>query len=398
VTGLPFNLIDALAMLVLVLATWLGVRSGFVIQAMALAGIVVAIGLLVVGGDLIANLLANFDQPARTIVGIAIMLGVVFGLQAVGSIAGQTLRRRMGQGLLGGVDRGLGAAFGFGRGLFMIWLLTGLVTVLPLSGLAAEARGSLVVRTFETRFPSPVALAGELSRLFTAAGLPDIFGGAPPPVTERAAAPGAAEAQRIARTAIGSTYRVETLACDRFLSGSSFAIAGDYLVTNAHVVAGAEQVWVSLQGSLDRWRGTVVRFDPELDVALIYVARLDAAPLRLAARAPANGTLAAALGYTGGGPLQVIPAGVNRTIEAIGRDLYGRSVVTRAVIELNADVNHGDSGGPLVVANGQVSGVVFSESQSDPSIGYALTPDAVAASVDAAIGHTAAANTGACIN
>jgi S1-C subfamily serine protease len=395
---LPVNVIDMAAILVIGLAIYGGFRSGFVIQALAIVGLAAGIGLLIVSGPFLADALAEFEGQTRTLATLGAMAAIVLIAQAIGSATGKLLRRQIGDGVLSSVDHGAGAGFGFARGVFIVWLLAGLLTVLPFSSLAVEARGSLVLRAIETRLPSPVALAGELARVLAAAGLPDIFAGAPPAPGQRADTPATAEAQRLAATALGSTYRVEALACGQFLTGSSFAVNGNHLVTNAHVVAGASEVWISQQGSLDRWTGRVVVFDAQLDAALIYVRGLGAAALQLADSAPGRGSSAVALGYTGGGPLQVIPAGVNRTIEALGRDLYGRGAVSREVIELNADVAPGDSGGPLVIAGGIVGGVTFSESQTDPSIGYALTPDAVAGAITGARDSTAAADTGACIH
>jgi S1-C subfamily serine protease len=67
------------------------------------------------------------------------------------------------------------------------------------------------------------------------------------------------------------------------------------------------------------------------------------------------------------------------------------------VIELREDVAPGDSGGPLLIANGDVAGVTFSESESDPLIGYALTPDAVARAIAPGLGSQQPVDTQACL-
>ena len=51
--------------------------------------------------------------------------------------------------------------------------------------------------------------------------------------------------------------------------------------------------------------------------------------------------------------------------------------MTRDILELRAEVEPGDSGGPLVLEDGTVAGVVFAESRTDESVGYALAADAV---------------------
>jgi S1-C subfamily serine protease len=81
----------------------------------------------------------------------------------------------------------------------------------------------------------------------------------------------------------------------------------------------------------------------------------------------------------------------------VGRDIYGTNLEERSIIELREDVAPGDSGGPLLESSGDVAGVTFSKSQSDPHIGYALTPDAVAKDVAPALNAIDPADTQGCI-
>ncbi|MEO6350508.1 MAG: trypsin-like peptidase domain-containing protein, partial [Candidatus Limnocylindrales bacterium] len=158
-----------------------------------------------------------------------------------------------------------------------------------------------------------------------------------------------------------------------------------------------DRVWISFDGSLDRYAATVVDFDSELDAALVYVAGADVPPLRLATTLPGRGDPAAALGFTGGGRQRLIPGVISRTLSALGRDIYGSSVSAREIIEMRLDVSPGDSGGPVLVSSGLVGGVTFSESQADPTIGYALSATAVTASVGDALNSTTVVATGECI-
>jgi S1-C subfamily serine protease len=138
-------------------------------------------------------------------------------------------------------------------------------------------------------------------------------------------------------------------------------------------------------------------FDPELDAALIYAPGLAVDPLDLADERPERGQVAAAVGFPGGGRQMVIAAAINRTIEALGRDIYGTRTVAREVIEMTADVRPGDSGGPVLLADGSVGGVTFSESRSDGLIGYALTPTAVSESIAGAVNSQVAVSTQSCL-
>jgi S1-C subfamily serine protease len=391
------NIVDLIAIVMIGLAIVLGWRSGFVIQALALAGFLLGVGALVLVAPMATELVADMDPGLRTLLVLGILAGVVLLAQGVGSTIGAALRRRMGHGLLGSIDQGLGAGFGMARGVFLVWLIGGLVGLLPLPTLAAEAKQSVVLRTLETRLPSPVVLAADLGRLLEAAGLPDVLVGAPPPIDVPADAPSADEAEQIASAARASTVRVESTACGLFLTGTAFAVTPDHFVTNAHVVAGSDKTWISFDGSLDRYSASVVHFDPNLDVALIYTPDVEVLPLTLARELPGRGDDAAAIGFTGGGRQRLIPGVISRALSALGRDIYGQAAAPREVIEMRLDVSPGDSGGPVLLESGEVGGVTFSESRADPSIGYALSPTAVAASVAGSLRKSEAVPSGECV-
>jgi S1-C subfamily serine protease len=189
--------------------------------------------------------------------------------------------------------------------------------------------------------------------------------------------------------------RVVADGCQQRSSGSSFVVASNYLVTNAHVVAGAKSVIV--QTSSDSFGATVVLLDLDLDVALLHADGLGAPSLRFTSDEPRRGALAVAIGYPGGGKEVVEPATVAAAYDAQGLSVTGKSRVTRRIVELRSKVRPGDSGGPLVLEDGSVGGVVFAESKVDPSVGYALSPIEVWQRVQPAIGRTAAVSTGPCL-
>jgi S1-C subfamily serine protease len=140
-------------------------------------------------------------------------------------------------------------------------------------------------------------------------------------------------------------------------------------------------------------------FDPDLDAALVALEEpVDVTPLVLADAPPGRGDPAAALGFTGGGRQRVIPAAISRSVEALGRDIYGQEIVSRRIVELRADVAPGDSGGPVILADGTVGGVTFSESRSDSDVGYALSPIDVRAAVRGSLTSATPVDTGSCIS
>jgi hypothetical protein len=87
---------------------------------------------------------------------------------------------------------------------------------------------------------------------------------------------------------------------------------------------------------------------------------------------------------------------VQDSYEAVGRDIYGRSTVTREIYELRSPVRQGDSGGPFVLPTGEVAGVVFAASTTDGDTGYALTGKEVADEVATGAQRSRPADTGSC--
>ena len=89
-------------------------------------------------------------------------------------------------------------------------------------------------------------------------------------------------------------------------------------------------------------------------------------------------------------------AAVRRDIQAIGRDIYGRSVVQRDVYELQAVIRPGNSGGPFVLFDGDVAGLVFAASTAESNVGYALTTPQIIPLVQQAKGRTGRVSTDGC--
>jgi len=193
--------------------------------------------------------------------------------------------------------------------------------------------------------------------------------------------------------------RVEAQTCGLESSGTGFAIDRDYLVTNAHVVAGATPRGVQVR-RVDGTRrdATVVLFDPVLDVAVLRAPDIGRTILRFASHDPQRGATGASLGYPGGGGLTIVPVAVTGAYPARGRDIYGEDPVTRRVLELRAVIDRGDSGGPFVLADGTVGGLVYAEARTDPEVGYALAPVAIATAAMPAIGRTRAVDVGHCLH
>jgi S1-C subfamily serine protease len=392
---LPINTIDLVVLLLAIGAAVIGYRSGAIPQVLGLLGAGFAVAGIVAFAGQITTGLAGLEQPARALVAIGGALVFVAMAQAIGAGAGAALRGQLFHGVATGIDSVLGAALGAAQVLVVAWLVGGLLASSTLPVVAGVAQKSAAVRWLLEILPPPGEVIGRIGAIVGESGLPQVFSGLEPVPAPPVDVPGGAEAAAIAARAMASTVRVDAQGCGASFTGAAFSVGGGYFVTNAHVVAGATRV--TLRGAASTDRGLVVLFDPDLDVAVIRAPGLLVPALDLAPAAPGRGTVGAALGYPNGGALTALPAAVTARVRARGRDLYGDSVVIRDVLELRAAIEPGVSGGPFVLLDGTVGGIVFAESRSDETIGYALDPAAVAVAIGPGIGETTAAETGPCI-
>ena len=164
-------------------------------------------------------------------------------------------------------------------------------------------------------------------------------------------------------------------------------------MTNAHVVAGIDDPTVRVGGVGRAYEATVVLFDPQKDVAVLYVPGLKAPVLPFDDTA-SRGDSAVVAGYPQDGGLDLQAATVASRIDATGQNIYNTDTVTREIYSIRSTVRPGNSGGPLLTTDGKVYGVVFARSTSDDETGYVLTADEVAGDAQQAANATAPVDTG----
>jgi S1-C subfamily serine protease len=202
------------------------------------------------------------------------------------------------------------------------------------------------------------------------------------------------------RTAEADVSRVVAFGCGGpggALAGSAWPVGHDLMLTNAHVVAGSYRVTVQPPGE-QPLNATVVLFDPNEDVAILYVPGLGMSPLPIASGNAPVGTQGAVIGYPDGGSEATVAAAVRGTEEATTWNIYYSASVTRETVVVSADVIPGDSGGPLVDLAGRVIGVTFATSTTSADEGYALAAADITGEIQAADGHTTAVSAGTCVS
>src|ERR1044071_7407972 len=164
-------------------------------------------------------------------------------------------------------------------------------------------------------------------------------------------------------------------------SGSGFNVSEDgYILTNNHVVDGAEKVTVQL---LDRrsFPAKVVGTDPNTDVAVIKIDARGLDPAALGSSAATRiGEWVLAVGNPLGDNLTfTVTQGI---VSAKGRgrlNLPGRTQTSiQDFLQTDAAINPGNSGGPLVNVRGEVIGInsaIASETGYNVGYGFAIPID-----------------------
>lgn len=392
------NIVDWVIIGALLVFAWSGWRQGFVAGALSFAGFL--------GGGLVAALLVpkvveTFASPGvwvAIVVATAVLASALLG-QALAGGLGRRLRGRITWRPVKAVDHVGGAALNVFALVVVLWIVASSLTFLPDVGLTRTIRESKVLSTVDGAVPDPARnLFAGIGDALNASDFPRVFAGLVEAAGPEVPAP---DERVLRRPAVRATWtsivRVTgpAPACSTEVTGSGFVIAQDYVMTNAHVVAGVSSVHVSIPGVVVSRAAEVVYFDDRIDVAVLHVSGLDARALRFADTSATTGDPAVVAGFPGGGPLDASAARVRALLEARGEDIYGHSGVTRSVYSFRGSVIPGNSGGPLLSPEGRVLGVVFASGVDDPSTGYALTAEQVAPAL-AAVGDTTAVDAGDC--
>jgi Do/DeqQ family serine protease len=153
--------------------------------------------------------------------------------------------------------------------------------------------------------------------------------------------------------------------------GSGFITTEDgQIITNAHVVDGADRVEVTLKDGRT-FEGTVVGADPVTDIAIIDI---DARNLPTVSISDSDSLLPGEWVVAIGNPLgldSTVTAGI---VSATGRTSREVGVPDKRVdfIQTDAAINPGNSGGPLLNLNGEVVGVNTAIIQGAQGLGFAI--------------------------
>ena len=365
----------------------IGFERGLVGSALPLAGFVagVAVGARV-GPALLSDGSESAYAPAvAAIGGVLVGLFLAVALDGLGSRLSERLRsdplRRSADGVGGAL---LLAALALG----VAWVFGAVALNAPgdTGDLRRSVQRSTVLASLNDVLPPSGPLLNTLRRID------------PTPSVRGPEADVASPDRRLAddeevRAASSSVVRVLGTACGLGVAGSGWVAGPGLVVTNAHVVAGADDTTVTAPGA-GELEAVAVHYEPRNDLAVLRVDGIGAGPLELVGQ-PRRGTSGATAGYPGNGPLTLTPARLGRTGTVISRDSYGRGPLERSMTPFRGPVRGGNSGGPVLDGEGRVLTTVFaSELGSDgPPSGLGVPNRIVAAALDGPLRPT---DTGPC--
>ena len=173
------------------------------------------------------------------------------------------------------------------------------------------------------------------------------------------------QTQEIGATSLLTTYG----------SGSGFIVSTDgYVLTNAHVIEGAERLTVIFTGG-DEVEATVIGYDYETDVAVLKINREG---LKAIAIGNSDDVRVGDFVIAIGNPLSTTQLADTTTLGVISAT--SRTVTidnyTNEYLQTDAAINFGNSGGPLLNMNGEVIGM---NSAKSVTAGYDSYGNAISA-------------------
>lgn len=364
------------------LALW-GYRQGLIVGALTLLGFSAGAFL----GSRVGPLLLTKGShspyaPLCAALG-ALLVGALMAV-TVESFALGLREKVVRRPFLNAADGAGGAALIASVALGLAWVFGAVLLHAPATAqLRADIQQSLILRSLNDVLPPSGPLLNALDRVDPA---PTVLGPAAP-----VAPPNAKIASDTDVLNAGdSVVRVLSTACGLGIEGSGWAVEPEVVVTNAHVIAGADDTTVTTQDGAEL-EATPIYYEPRQDLALLRVgSALPTLPISAKRREGEDG---AVLGYPENGPYSLAPARIGETRETVSEDSYGNGPVERTIVAMSGSVRSGNSGGPLVDSRGAVVGTVFAATTSGPRGGFAIPAEQVR---DALKGAGDEVDTGAC--
>lgn len=372
----------AIVAFTIALALW-GYRQGLIVGFLTLFGFAAG----AVAGSRLAPLLLSEGSESAYAPLCAALGALLFGALAAVAVESFALGLReklIRHHSLHLADGAGGAALIAAVALGLVWVFGAVALHAPATErLRGDVQGSVILRSLNEVLPPSGPVLNALDRVDPAPAVSGPATPTQPPDDSIATDPEVLAAGE-------SVVRVLSTACGLGIEGSGWSAAPGLIVTNAHVLAGADDTTVTTQDGVEL-DAEPVYYSPANDLALLRVGA-EIPVLEISHRSE-EGRRAAVLGYPENGPYALDAARVGETRKTISEDSYGRGPVEREIIALGGRVRSGNSGGPVVDSRGEVIGTVFAATTNGLPGGFAIP----AKYAEEALGRTGErADTGPC--
>jgi S1-C subfamily serine protease len=374
-----------------------GYRQGFIVGALSFVGFVGGAVLGAEFGPGISRAIVG-GQTQQAVVAVVLLVSAAILGQFIASSIGAAVKKSVTSTSSTVLDSIGGSAVSVLSMLLIAWAIGSVLTASSFPVVVGQVNDSVVLSTMDKVMPSKAkTMFSEFRRLLSSGPFPQVFSGigaarlfaVSPPDQAVLKDPG-----YLAATSRVVKVQGTAPSCDRSIEGSGFVYAPHHVMTNAHVVAGVtEGPTVTVGGTV--YPATVVLYDPQVDIAVLYVPGLNLTPLQFDDQGQA-GADAVVAGYPLNHSFKAVAARIGGTQNAVGPDIYQTGTVDRQIFEIRAVVQPGNSGGPLLSPSGAVYGVVFAAAVDTSDTGFALTASEVAGDASAGANQTVRTPTQSC--
>jgi S1-C subfamily serine protease len=382
------DLLDLALVVIAIAFAVSGYRQGFIVGSLSFVGFVGGAVLGAQFGPAISRAIVG-GQTQQDVVAVILLISAAIIGQFVASSIGTYVRQSMTSPSSTILDSIGGSVVSVLSMLLIAWAIGSVLTASSFQGVVKQVDDSVVLGTMDKVMPPQAkTMFSEFRRLLASGPFPQVFSGigaahlfaVSPPDPAVLNSPGYLAARNRVLKVDGTA-----LSCNRSIEGSGFVYAPQHIMTNAHVVAGVTQGLTVTTPSGRAYHAQVVLYDPQVDIAVLYVPGLNLTPLQFSNQAQ-PGSSAVVAGYPLDHAFTAKAARIGGTQNAVGPDIYQTGQVNRQIFEIRAQVQPGNSGGPLLSPSGSVYGVVFAAAVDTSDTGFALTAAEVAA--DARVGAT----------
>jgi putative serine protease PepD len=175
-------------------------------------------------------------------------------------------------------------------------------------------------------------------------------------------------------------------------TGSGVVASADgYIITNNHVVDGADKIMVRFSNEVNPVSAVLIGVAPETDLAVVKIDRSDLTYAKFSANESVNvGDLALAVGYSLA--IDGLPSLTSGIISGTDRAVDTGDTVLSDLVQTDAALSSGNSGGPLLNSTGNIIGIstmVATGGETDyiSNIGFAVSGDKVIATFNKLTTH-----------